>query len=46
MPQLATEVMLCERMGWTLEYIRSMELRDMLEVIEVLKAIDGSAGRP
>ena len=46
MPHLATELLLCERLGWTLEYIRAMELSELQAVIAVLGAIDSSSEKP
>ena len=42
MPQLAIELALCERYGWTLEYIRSMELAEYRKVIEITQAMNTS----
>jgi len=42
MPQLATELILCERYGWTLEYIRSLGLAEYRRIIEVTRATNAS----
>lgn len=33
-------VWLCERMGWTLEYVSEMDLADAVETIEILQNRD------
>lgn len=42
MPHLAVELTLCEKYGWTLEYIRSMDMVQYRQVIEVTKAMNAS----
>jgi len=42
MPQLAIELSLCERYGWSLEYIRNMELAQYRQIVEVTQAMNAS----
>lgn len=42
MPQLAVELALCQRYGWTLEYIRSLDLAEYRRIVEVTQAMNVS----
>ena len=39
MPALGSALRLCERFGWTLDYVESMDTFRLYEVIEVLNAL-------
>ena len=45
MPPVAMRILVAEAMHWTLEYVDSLELREVLEVLVVLNARTAAHGR-
>jgi hypothetical protein len=35
-------VLLCEQTGWTLDYVRSLDIEEFYEVTEILKATNAA----